>query len=199
MLTLVEKILFALAVLVSLYFTYRGVMRIIGHISSGQGKPDWSLIWKRTGDVIVNSVFFQPVIRFRPAVSILHAFIGWGLLIYLLINLTDVIYAYTGFKLLHQLGRFGDLYRLLADFFGVAIMVGMASLAFRRYVLRPPQLSTRQTTLLNPKDGLGWIQTRWSSQSMQPFGCPLARSLHSCLTSLIQNIFIYFLRRSTLH
>jgi hypothetical protein len=50
MLSLVEKILFALAVLVSLYFTYRGVMRIVAHISSGQGKPDWSLIWKRLGN-----------------------------------------------------------------------------------------------------------------------------------------------------
>ena len=38
----IEKILFAIAVLVSLYFTYRGVMRIVGHIASGQGKPDWS-------------------------------------------------------------------------------------------------------------------------------------------------------------
>jgi len=156
-LTLVEKILFAVAVLVSLYFTYRGVMRIIGHISSGQGKPDWSLPLKRWGELIAKAVFFQPVFRLRPWVSLLHAFIGWGLLVYLLINLTDVIYAYTGFKLLHHLGIFGDWYRLLADFFGVAIMVGMASLAFRRYVLRPPQISTRQTTLLDPKARTGII------------------------------------------
>ena len=158
MLTLVEKILFALAVLVSLYFTYRGVMRMIRHISGGQGKPDWSILGKRLGEVIVKSVFFQPVFRLRPVVSLLHAFIGWGLLVYLLINLTDVIYAYTGFKLLHSLGAFGDLYRLLADFFGLAIMVGMASLAFRRYVLRPPNLSTRQSTLLDPKARMGILR-----------------------------------------
>jgi len=157
-LTLVEKILFGLAVLVSLYFTYRGVMRMIRHISSGQGKPDWSILGKRLGEVIVKSIFFQPVFRLRPVVSLLHAFIGWGLLVYLLINLTDVIYAYTGFKLLHSLGAFGDLYRLLADFFGLAIMVGMASLAFRRYVLRPQNLSTRQSTLLDPKARMGILR-----------------------------------------
>ena len=78
MLTLVEKILFAVAVIVSLYFTYRGVMRIIGHIASGQGKPDWSLIGKRVGEIIVKAVFFQPVFRFRPAVSLPRVFIGWG-------------------------------------------------------------------------------------------------------------------------
>ncbi len=155
MLTLVEKILFTLFVFVSLYYTYRGVMRIIGHISSGQGKPDWSLLWKRLGEVVVKTITFQPVFRFRPAVSLLHAFIGWGLIVFLLINLTDVIYAYTGFKLLHNLGVFGDVYRLLADFFGLAILIGMASLAFRRYVLRPPNLSTRESTHLDLKARTG--------------------------------------------
>src|ERR1051325_3403294 len=37
-------------------------------------------------------------------------------------------------------------------------MVGMASLAFLRYVLRPPQLSTRQTTLLDPKARTGILR-----------------------------------------
>jgi Fe-S oxidoreductase len=157
-LTLIEKILFALATTASLYFTYLGVMRIIHHISSGQGKPDWNLIWRRIGELIAKAVFFQPVFRFRPGVSTLHAFIGWGLLVYLLINLTDLIYAYTGFKLLYNIGLIGDIYRLIADFFGVAIMVGMASLAFRRYVLRPPHLSTRQSTLLNPKARTGILR-----------------------------------------
>ena len=129
MLTLVEKILFTSFVLVSLYLTYRGVLRIISHIASGQGKPDWSLLWKRLGEVIAKTTTFQPVFRFRPAVSLLHAFIGWGLIVFLLINLTDVIYAYTGFKLLHNLGSFGNVYRLLADFFGLAILIGMASLS----------------------------------------------------------------------
>jgi len=157
-LTLIEKFLFALATIVSLYFTYRGVLHIMNHISSGRGKPNWSLIWKRLGELIAKAVFFQPVFRFRPGVSTLHAFIGWGLLVYLLINLTDLIYAYTGFKLLYKIGLVGDIYRLTADFFGIAIMVGMAALAFRRYILRPPHLSTRQSTLLNPKARTGILR-----------------------------------------
>src|SRR5258708_1556217 len=155
MLTLIEKILFAIATFVSLYFTYRGVDRLIKLISSGQGRPDWSLIWKRLGEVIGKSAFFQPVFRSRPFVSILHAFIGWGLLVYCLINLEHVIYAYTGFKLLYHLGLFGDVYRLIAETFGAAILIGLAALAFRRYFLRPANLSTRATTLLDPKARAG--------------------------------------------
>jgi Fe-S oxidoreductase/nitrate reductase gamma subunit len=157
-LTLIEKILFAVATIVSLYFTYRGVLRIISHISSGHSKPDWSLIWKRLDELIAKAVFFQPVFRFRLVVSILHALIGWGLLVYLLINLTDLIYAYTGFKLLYNIGLFGDLYRFFAEIFGVAILIGLVSLAFRRYILRPATLSTRETILLNPKARTGILR-----------------------------------------
>ncbi len=155
MLTLIEKIFFVIATLVSLYFTYRGVMKIIGHISSGQGKIDWSLIWKRIGALIVKVGLFQPVFRFRLWPSILHALIGWGFLSFLLINLADLIYAYTEFKLLDHLGWFGDFYRLFADVANVAILVGIIAMEIRRFILRPATLSTRQTTLLHPKARFG--------------------------------------------
>jgi Fe-S oxidoreductase len=158
MLTPIEKILFAIATVISLYYTYRGVQRIAKNISSGQGKIDWSLAWKRVGELIAKVIFFQPVFRFRLGPSILHAFIGWGFFIYLLVNVADLLYAYTGFKLLDNTALFGDVYRLLADFLGVGILIGMASLAFRRYILRPATLTTRETTLLHPKARLGILR-----------------------------------------
>ncbi len=158
MLTLVEKILFAIAVLVSLFFTYRGMMRIVAHIASGQGSITWSLIWKRIGELIVKVGLFQPVFRFRLGSSILHALIGWGFLSFLLINLADLIYAYTGFRLLDDSGRFGDIYRLIADVANVAIILGILAMAFRRFLLRPATLSTRETTLLHPKARFGILR-----------------------------------------
>ena len=155
MLTLVEKILFVIATLASLYFTYKGVMRIVGHISSGQGKVNWSLIWKRVWELVVKVGLFQPVFRFRLGPSILHALIGWGFLSFLLINLADLIYAYTGWRLLDNTGMFGDVYRLIADIANVAIIVGIVAMAFRRFIMRPDTLSTRETTLLNPKARIG--------------------------------------------
>ncbi len=151
MLTLAEKILFVFFTLASLYFTYKGVMKIAAHIGSGQGKIDWSLALKRIGDVILKVALFQPVFRFRLWTSILHALIGWGFLSFLLINLADLIYAFTNFKLLENTGLFGDAYRLIADIANVAIIVGILAMAFRRFVLRPAILSTRETTLLHEK------------------------------------------------
>ncbi|HLA87182.1 MAG TPA: hypothetical protein VJL10_04110, partial [Anaerolineales bacterium] len=158
MLTLVEKILFIVATLVSLYFTYRGVAKIMRHINSGQGKIDWSLAYKRIGDLILKVGLFQPVFRFRLWPSILHGLIGWGFLSFLLINLADLIYAYTGFKLLERTGLFGDAYRLLADIANVAIIVGIVAMVIRRFILRPATLSTRETTLLHPKARFGILR-----------------------------------------
>jgi Fe-S oxidoreductase len=103
------------------------------------------------GDLVTKYIFFRPVFKTRMIVSILHGLIGWGFFTYLLINLSDLFYGYSGIKILYNMGKFGDVYRLLADIMGVAIMFGMLALSFRRYVLRPASLTTRYTTLLNPK------------------------------------------------
>ncbi|MBK9926078.1 MAG: (Fe-S)-binding protein [Anaerolineales bacterium] len=158
MLSPIEKILFVLATVASLYFTYKGVQRIIAHIASGQGKPDWSLFWKRLGEVIIKVGLFQPVFRFRLWPSILHALIGWGFISFLFINLADLIYAFTNFKLLEHLGLFGDIYRLIADFANVAILIGIFAMAVRRFIIRPLNLSTRETTLLHPKARSGILR-----------------------------------------
>ncbi|MCC7116884.1 MAG: (Fe-S)-binding protein [Anaerolineales bacterium] len=151
MLTFSEKILFTLAVLVSLALTYRGVKKIIGHISSGQGKIDWSLPLQRIQALIRKYFFFQPVWRLRPTVSLLHSFIGWGFFVYVLVNLSDVLYGYVGLKVFYHAGVLGNVFRLIADVISMGILVGMASLSFRRYVLQPATLTTRETTLLDPK------------------------------------------------
>ena len=155
MLTLPEKILFAIATLVSLYFTYRGVDRIIKMISSGQGKPDWKAAFKRIPQVFAKVISFQPVFRFRLWTSILHALIGWGFLVFLVVNLSDLILGYTGFSILNQTGLFGDVFRWVADIANVAILAGMLAMIIRRFILRPATLSTRNTTLLNTKARFG--------------------------------------------
>lgn len=158
MLTLAEKILFAIAVLASLYFTWQGVRRIIRNISSGQGKPDWKQVTGQAGGALFKFLTFQPVFRFRFWPSLLHGFIGWGFLAFLLINLADLIYGYTNWRMLESTALFGDLYRLLADIANVAILVGILAMAARRFLLRPETLGTRQTTLLHPKARFGILR-----------------------------------------
>lgn len=155
MLTLVEKILFVVATLSSLYFTWRGAERILQIIASGQGRVDWSLLPKRLGELVLKVGLFRPVFRFRFGASLLHALIGWGFLVFLLVNLNDVVYGFTGFRLLEQGGMLGNVYRLLVDVANVAILVGMVGMTVRRFGLRPATLTTRETTLLHPRARTG--------------------------------------------
>lgn len=155
MLTLVEKILFVIAVFISLYFTYLGVMRIIAHVSSGQGKVDFSLIWKRIGELIVKVGLFQSVFRFRLVTSIFHVLIAWSFLALVVIDLTDPIYAFTGIRVLDHLGLIGHIYQSLVDAANAAVLIGILFMVIRRFVIRPANLSTRETTLLHPKARFG--------------------------------------------
>ncbi|MBV6452438.1 MAG: putative iron-sulfur-binding oxidoreductase FadF [Anaerolineales bacterium] len=155
MLTLIEKIIFAIFMVVSVAWTYRGAKRIARQISSGKGKVERSLAPKRIGSLIAKYFFFTPTYRLRLLPSILHAFIGWGFFVYLLVNLNELILAYTGFNLLHHGGILGDIYRFIAEFISFALMFGMIGMSIRRYILKPATLTTRETTLLNPNARTG--------------------------------------------
>ena len=155
MLSLIEKILFVIATLVSLYFTYHGAERIAKHIASGQGKINWSLIWKRIGELIVKVGLFQSVFRFRLVPSIFHVLIAWSFLALVVIDLTDPIYAFTGLRVLDHLGLIGHIYQLLADAANAAVLIGILFMVIRRFVVRPANLSTRGATLLLPKARFG--------------------------------------------
>ena len=155
MLSLIEKILFIVVTIASFYFTYRGVMRIITHISSGQGKPDWSLVWKRIGDLIIKVGLFGSVFRFRLVPSIFHALIGWSFLTLAVIDLTDPVYALTGIRVLDHLGLVGHIYQSFADTANAAVLVGITFMVIRRFVFHPANLYTRESTLLLPSAKAG--------------------------------------------
>ncbi len=153
MLTLPEKIIFILAALATIAAVAFAIRRLVRLISAGHGKPDWKLAWKRLLNVLGRMVTFQPVFRTRFWPSLFHALVAWGFGFYILVNLLDVVAGFIhGFFIP---GFVGDAYRLLADVLSVAVLVGMLFFIFRRFVFRPANLSTRQTTLLSPKARFG--------------------------------------------
>ncbi len=151
MLTLPEKILFVLAVLASLYAATRAASRIVGTIRRGQGKIDWDIPKKRIGSVLAKTITLQPVFRLRFWPSLFHGFVAWGFIFYLLVNLGDMLegfianYTFLGESLL------GNLYRFTGDLLSVGVLVGMIALIIRRFLLKPPTLTTRQDVLLQPE------------------------------------------------
>jgi Fe-S oxidoreductase len=154
-LTLPEKIIFIVTVWISLYAAYRVSARIIRIIGRGEGEVDWKVIPQRLVSVTLRTLAFQPVFRFRLLPSLFHAFIGWAFILYLLVNLGDVLEGLiNNFEFLGP-GRIGDLFRLTADLMSVAALAGMLALIVRRFVIKPSTLTTRQDILLSQKARAG--------------------------------------------
>jgi Fe-S oxidoreductase len=156
MLTLVEKLLFVFTVLLSLYFTWQGVRRILKIIGRGKGKPDWTLVRVRLWEVILKVGTFRPLFRFRLGPSLLHGLIGWGFLYFLLVNLAELLQGFIpDYRFLQGTGVLGNLYRLLADISTLAVLAGILAMTIRRFVVKPAALTTRASTLLDPRARVG--------------------------------------------
>ncbi len=155
MLTLIEKIIFTLAALASLFAAYQAAGRIIRILSRGQNKVDWTLARKRLVSTLSKTISFQPVFRYRFWPSLFHGLVAWGFIYYLLVNLGDVIQAFfDGFQFLGT-SLIGDLYRLGADVLSIGVLAGMLALLIRRFIFKPDNLTTRQEVLLHPKSRQG--------------------------------------------
>jgi len=155
MLTPVERILFVLAALISLTLTAIAARRIVRTIGRGQGQPELGQLGRRVVEALVKFITFSPTFRVRRWTSLFHALVGWGFTFYLLVNLIEVTEAFLPGVVFLEGATLGDLFRLGADIFSVCILVGMAYLIVRRFIVRPSSLSVRSTTLLHPKARFG--------------------------------------------
>ena len=151
MLTPVERILFVVAALLSLTLTAIAVRRIVRTIGRGQGKPELGQLGRRIVEAAVTFVTFLPTFRVRRWTSVFHALVGWGFTFYLLVNVIDVTEAFLPGYVFLEGATLGDLFRMGADVFSVLVLVGMAYLIVRRFVVRPSSLGVRDSTLLHPK------------------------------------------------
>ena len=151
MLTTPERLLFFLLLVSTASLATKGTYRIIRIISRGRGKPDWWMGIRRAWDAFRKSITFSPVFRARLGPSLLHGFVGWAFIYYLLVNLGDVLEGFIPDYLFLGTGTVGDLYRLGVDVLSVAALFGMTLLLIRRFALRAPELTIRESTHLHPK------------------------------------------------
>lgn len=151
MLTLPEKIIFALAALATVTLVFRVAMRIVRIIGRGHGRPDWRLIPRRLLDVALKSVALTPTWRRRLLTSILHAMVVWAFMFYLFVNIGDVLEGLLPNYVFLGEGILGNSYRLVADVLSVSALVGMSALLVRRFIVRALELRIRETTRVHPK------------------------------------------------
>lgn len=158
MLTLPEKIVFILLSLGAIYFAIFTIIRISRIIGRGHGKPNWGILPKRILPALGKTISLLPTFKTRRGSSILHAFIAWAFIFFVLVNLGDVLEGFlAGFTFLGT-SALGNFYRLLADLLAVAALVGMLYFLVRRFILHSPQLRARPEVFFNPKARRGILR-----------------------------------------
>lgn len=148
MLTLAEKLLFLILVAASLtyaWFTFGAVVRVLRR---GQGQwPTWAEVIRRAGSALATWLAQRDIWKTRRLTSVFHALIAWGFTFYFLVNFGDILQGLFPITFLGD-NRVGDLYRLLADLFTAAVLVGMLYFLVRRFVVGSPELGYRDNVRL---------------------------------------------------
>ncbi len=149
MLTLIEKIIFALAVIGSLYLTYVTFSKMAKVIQRGHGQLRLDNLPQRVMTGLIALASQGRIIRHRSVTSLFHYGVAWGFIFYGLVNILDVLEGYI--PGLHIPGPIGGVYRLLADLFSVAVLVGVAYFLIRRFIAGDKALTIRENVKLLPK------------------------------------------------
>lgn len=154
MLTSVEKMLFLFLALLSLGAAYHGFREMWLTINRGQGKLYLDNLPARAWRAFTVYITQNTTLKTRRITSLLHLGIVWGFTFYFLVNAIDLLIGYFGGveDSLKNLGVAYDGYRLLADVFSVAVIVGVIYFIVRRYYLpNKRDLKFHDGVLLHPK------------------------------------------------
>ena len=142
-LTWAETGLFLILFGASLFIFCRRFAPVVRAIRGSKRDPGF--VWGSTRSRLWNwfwEVGLQgKVIRERPLPGIAHALVFWGFLAFALVSIDHVLAAF-GVDLLSHESVFGRFYFGFAGAFAAAVIVSMAGLAVRRFVVRPQWLGS---------------------------------------------------------
>ena len=151
MLTAIEKILFSLLVIISLTAAFNTWGQMARIIQRGQGRWRTDHLPRRLLAGIVALFSQGRILRRRKLTSIFHFGVAWGFIFYGLVNLVEVAEAMiTGFEFLPD-NTLGNLYRLTADLFSMAVLIGIFYFLIRRFALKDKALAIRENVKLAEK------------------------------------------------
>lgn len=155
MLTTIEKFMFSLLVVISLVaaaYTWGQMARII---ERGQGKLYTDHLLRRLWEGALALFTQGNILRDRKITSLFHIGVAWGFIFYFLVNAVEVAEAMiTGFEFLPD-SPLGNFYRLAADLFSIAVLVGIIYFLIRRFAFQDKALTIRDNVKLDEQARTG--------------------------------------------
>jgi Fe-S oxidoreductase len=148
MLSTYERIAFILLLVLSIYFSWRSFSLMLRLINRGQDSLHSDNPGSRIKKALSAFLLQNTVLTSRPWISLIHSFVAWAFILYMLVNVGDILYGYiSGFHFLGT-GLVGNLYRLFVDIFSVLALIGVLILLIRRFFYKSHELQIRDNVLL---------------------------------------------------
>ncbi len=150
-------LVFAAVALLLAALAWRGLFRRIA-----AGRPDtearFDHLPRRLWYALATTLTQRRTFRKRPWVSFFHALIFYGFVLYLLVNVVDAAEGFIPFTIRSDHPA-GAAYNLLADLLSAAVLLGVAALVLRRFLL-PSRRDFRfnARTLLHPSVRQGYVR-----------------------------------------
>ncbi len=160
MLSPTEKLFFALLVIICVVAMINTWSQMFAIINRGQGKLYTDHIVQRSVKGVMALFTNGRILRHRKLSSIFHLAVAWGFIFYFIVNGVEVAQGlFSGFEETFLANPLGDVYRLLADLFGTAVLIGVIYFLLRRFTYGDKNLQIRDNVLLNDKAREGAIGT----------------------------------------
>lgn len=140
-LTWLETAIFLVCLAASAYGFWLRFSKVWNIVVASKKDPEFNIhpIGKRVGTFIWEVLLQGKVIQQRPLPGFAHALVFWGFCAFALITVNHFLEG-VHLEFLSRDSWLGQFYFYLAALFGLGVAVGIAYLAFRRFVLRPKYL-----------------------------------------------------------
>jgi Fe-S oxidoreductase len=162
-LTLPEKLLFVVLASVAMWYAFLGFRRValvVGRGSRTLYYPRWDALPRRAGSAIARTLGQGSVFKDRPVVSAFHAFVFYGFVFYLLVNVVDALKGFVppAWYADVRFGVIGGLFRFGADVLGVLVLVGVVFFLVRRFLVGDARLEQGERTAQHEAVAAGGIR-----------------------------------------
>jgi Fe-S oxidoreductase len=159
LLTTVEKIIFILAALTSVGFTYHGFKTIFDSIRRGRSAPELKNVPGSLIKAAITVLFQRTIFKARKWLSAIHMGLFFGLITYAFVNIVDALeglvpgfdLTYGGKHLANAPTGLVNAFNLISDVMSGFLLIAITVFFVRRFITKDKALKFRDNVLLNDK------------------------------------------------